>query len=179
MKTVGRPRRNDVVYSEPVWPEKAIGIIYCLTNNDNGKKYVGQTINHLEVRVSRHFSRQYNYMKINQALLEDRRLGKWSAEVIQFCYSKEELLNREEYWIKELNTVQNGYNTLSGFVPKDNTNENLMRRYEITFPDGHNEVIKGITKFCRKYNLSRGSLMATIEGGRAFHKGFKAKRLAA
>jgi len=94
-------------------------IIYKVTNLQNGKIYVGQTIKALEIRKKEHLknyktekklSSPYFYYSINK-YGEDN--FKW--DIIDMADSQEELNNKEKYWIREFNSlVPNGYNMTEG-----------------------------------------------------------------
>lgn len=47
------------------------------------------------------------------------------------------------------------------------------KKYIITYPDGHNEVIQGMKRFCRENNLNSGNMIAIARGKRRHHKGFR------
>lgn len=51
------------------------------------------------------------------------------------------------------------------------------KRYIITFPDGHEEVVLSLRAFCLKYGLIYHSLWQTILGktSKSNHRGFKVK----
>lgn len=92
--------------------------IYKITNNINGKSYVGQSIN-IKDRWKQHIYKAYNEKEIgyNSAIHQAfRKYGEenFSFDVIELC-KKEELDEKEIYWIKKLNTLSPlGYNILPG-----------------------------------------------------------------
>ena len=51
--------------------------------------------------------------------------------------------------------------------------------YEVTFPDKHIEIIKGMSEFCRKHHLVRGDMtdLALNTTKRSQHKGYKCKKI--
>lgn len=54
--------------------------------------------------------------------------------------------------------------------------ERYAKVYIVTFPDGHTEEVRNLTKFCREHNLSR-QVMDDIVHGKSkagIHRGFKA-----
>jgi group I intron endonuclease len=55
---------------------------------------------------------------------------------------------------------------------------NCSKNYLITFPDGHKEIIKNLTTFCKKLNLDRRSMHRVISGKYKKHKGFRCEKVA-
>lgn len=96
---------------------KVNGIIYKITNSIDKKVYIGQTINSLESRISKHISlanKDSNRTYLHRAL---KKHGKYNFEweIIKYCYSKEELDEMEFNYIKQYNSmVPNGYNMTMG-----------------------------------------------------------------
>lgn len=87
-------------------------VIYKATNKKNGKIYIGQTIRPLKTRIACHF--------ISNIGLFSRALRKYGTdgfdfEIIEKCLSKEELNQREIYWISFFGCVSPcGYNLTQG-----------------------------------------------------------------
>lgn len=87
-------------------------IIYKVTNNVNGKIYIGQTIRTIDERISEH-QRKKNSL-IGKAI---KRYGieSFTIESIETVTTIEMLNNREIYWIKHFKCmVPNGYNQCVG-----------------------------------------------------------------
>ena len=88
------------------------GIIYAGENLLTHKIYVGQTVRSLKKRIREH--------KNNTKSLIGRALHKYGEEnfvwvILEECDSREQLDEREIYWIKTLNTkFPNGYNLTDG-----------------------------------------------------------------
>jgi len=98
--------------------EKPYGIIYLITNNINGKGYVGQTIQTIEARWRGHIS---NARKNSESVIHKsmRKYGTDNFVIEEICkaFNQEELDIQEQYWIFELNTHFNngkGYNMTWG-----------------------------------------------------------------
>ena len=51
-------------------------------------------------------------------------------------------------------------------------------KYEITFPDGHTEIIVNMARFCRENNLQRTNMSRVSRGIRKQHKGYKCTKIA-
>lgn len=95
-----------------------IGFIYKITNNINGKVYIGQTIQPVKERWYRHcsnsnyLSKQEKDMHIKRAIL---KYGKQNfvIDVLEEC-PQEILDEREKYYISYYNSYANGYNGTKG-----------------------------------------------------------------
>lgn len=99
---------------------KNTGVVYSLKNLINGKLYIGQTSKTLEWRLRIHITDSKRHrMKIGSAL-QEFGVENFEGRVVEFVYADtslelERLLDeRETYWIKELNSRENGYNETDG-----------------------------------------------------------------
>lgn len=63
----------------------------------------------------------------------------------------------------------------SGYVPGRSPRQadKLMADWEVTFPDGHVEVVSNLRQFCRDYGLHSSNLLQQKNGS----KGYKVKKL--
>lgn len=91
------------------------GIIYKITNTINGKLYFGQSIlSQMFERARQHEKTHDNCKALNEAI---SKYG-WDAfilEIIDVAYTKEELDEKEIYWIAKYNTCHGvGYNCTEG-----------------------------------------------------------------
>lgn len=92
------------------------GFIYKITNIVNNKSYIGQTIQSVKERFYQHCSnkcsREVANMAIHRAI---KKYGKknFIIEVIEEV-EKENLNDREIYWISYYNTYNDGYNSTKG-----------------------------------------------------------------
>ncbi|WMU08104.1 putative intron-associated endonuclease 1 [Clostridium phage vB_CtyS-FA67] len=105
------------------------GIIYVAENIINGKRYVGQTIRKFEERQAQHKkdSERLDF-KFYRAI---RKYG-WDnfnwAVIVEGVESVESLNSLEQYWIKELDTFESGYNSTTGgegYIVSDETKKKL------------------------------------------------------
>lgn len=91
--------------------------IYKFENLLNGHCYIGQSIN-IERRYREHINRAENLAKTESHSVLHRALKKYgisnfSFTILEEC-SKEQLNEREQYWIAYYDSFANGYNSTSG-----------------------------------------------------------------
>lgn len=98
--------------------------IYVITNRINGKQYVGMTKHTIEERLKGHISHAKTYRsKFHNAI---RKYGyeNFIIEELEAC-AEIDLDEREKFWINELDTLANGYNSTcggqKGFTSKHST----------------------------------------------------------
>jgi len=106
-------------------------IVYLITNKINGKRYVGQTVQLLNVRWSKHchVSNANKGMLIVHAIQKYGR-DSFEIKVLSKCSSLEEMNYRERYYIKLLKTSSpNGYNILPGGLNSLHTEETKKKIY--------------------------------------------------
>ena len=86
-------------------------VVYKITNQTNGKIYIGQTRQSIEKRFLQH-------SKANSPLGNDMRdcgLENFTIEVVEECETQEQTNQREQVLIRELNCkIPNGYNQTNG-----------------------------------------------------------------
>lgn len=91
--------------------------IYKITNNLNGKAYIGQTIQSMEHRKCEHIYRMLNQPERKHKLymaLRKYGIENFTWDVIESCQNAEELNTREKYFIGLFNTYNRGYNMTEG-----------------------------------------------------------------
>jgi group I intron endonuclease len=94
------------------------GIIYLVRNKINNKKYIGQTVNSISVRWTKHkYSANHNSSN-NYFLSAVKKYGEdnFIFETIKECETQDELNYWEEFYINQYNTRNRkvGYNTREG-----------------------------------------------------------------
>ena len=127
--------------------------IYKITNIIKNKYYIGSSIN-LKSRKYKHFKDLERNIHCNKKLQNSyNKHGSinFVFEIIEEVeYSedkklfKKNLLEREQYWIDEFNTVNEGYNI----------NPLAMSRLGSTISEEHKELLRKVNKG-NKYNLGR------------------------
>ena len=86
--------------------------IYKITNIQNNKVYIGQTIRPIKDRFHRHINDAMNNILDTHFARAIRKYGKDSfiIEEIDNAIDQEELNAKEQYWINYYNSVETGYN---------------------------------------------------------------------
>lgn len=97
------------------------GIIYCITNIINQKKYIGKSFSTMEKRFKEHLSDS------NKKRCNNRPLYKAIAKYGKECFTIEllgifpekELIDKEIEFIEKYDTYKKGYNATLGGMEKD------------------------------------------------------------
>lgn len=90
-------------------------LIYKITNLINNKIYIGQTTFSVEKRFKMHLNafKKGQDTKLYNAM-QQYGVENFIPEVIEYCESKQQLDQREIYWISYYNSTVNGYNMALG-----------------------------------------------------------------
>ena len=86
--------------------------IYKITNIQNNKVYIGQSIRPIEQRFKRHINDAINNKLDTHFARAIRKYGKdsFQIEIIDTAQTQEELNQKEQYWINYYNSIEEGYN---------------------------------------------------------------------
>lgn len=86
--------------------------IYKITNIQNNKVYIGQSIRPINQRFQRHINDALNNILDTHFARAIRKYGKenFIIKEIDTANTQEELNAKEQYWIKYYNSVIDGYN---------------------------------------------------------------------
>jgi hypothetical protein len=125
------------------------GKIYVVRNNENDRVYVGSTIQSLSKRMYEHKHSTTNYKKDRKlySAMNTIGFGKFYIELVETypCKTKEELLSREGHYIREFDSVTNGYNSAvagrSQSEYYENNKENILKRNQL-YRDLHKSDIQ-------------------------------------
>ena len=89
-------------------------IIYEIKNKINGKIYIGQ-------HLSNELGSYWGSGKLIKKAINKYGIENFERSILERCSSKDELNEREKYWIKEKNSLVNGYNLTEGGTGGDNS----------------------------------------------------------
>lgn len=137
--------------------------IYKITNKINGKSYIGQSVN-IGKRWSHHLTVAYNdqYAKsqfyIHYAL---KKYGKenFSFEVIEEC-TRDELDEKEKYWIAYFDTYNNGYNLTPG---GDSSPGSKIQIDQYDLQGNYIQTFEGITDAADQLNIGIGNIITCLK----------------
>lgn len=123
-----------------------MSLIYCITNDINGKQYVGKTEFSIEKRFKEHCSdskrerceKRPLYNAMNKYGIEH-----FHIEQLEEC-PYDEAEDREIYWIDKLDTFHNGYNATLGGDAKHYLDYDKI----LCMIDNTNKSLKEISKEC-------------------------------
>ncbi len=126
--------------------------IYKITNDINNKIYIGKTSNSIEKRFQQHLLDAIKLHREKRPLYDAiNKYGKehFNIELIEEVINEDIAIEREKYWIKQLNTYigfknSNGYNATLGGDGK--------RFYNYSFLANEYISLGSIRKVCQKYN---------------------------
>lgn len=92
-----------------------MGFIYKITNQINGKIYIGQTVQSIATRWKQHINDAYAQQKCLHLCAAIVKYGEanFTVEEIEKC-PLDELDQREIYWIKKYDSQNCGYNITAG-----------------------------------------------------------------
>ena len=132
---------GEIMSKRNYYLKKTCGI-YCFTHIESGRQYVGQSIDCAE-RFKQHTTPKKGASGIKGAIMK-YGVDAFSFQILEEC-SKEELNEREIYWIAQLGTLSpGGYNLNSGGSSKTQMSDETKLKMSTT-RKGKPSPTKGIT----------------------------------
>lgn len=141
------------------------GFIYVITNDINGKQYVGKTTDTIENRFKKHLE-EYSRIRCEKRPLYSA-MNKYGIEHFSVRQLEEcdlSILNeREQYWINQLKTYQDGYNATIG------GDGSQLYNYELFIQDYDNGMTGN--EIANKYHCDLQTIRkALVKAGRDTNK---------
>lgn len=147
--------------------------IYKVTNQKNGKVYIGQSVN-IKRRWSKHKNSPFNPNALNYDCIFYRAIRKYGIESFKFEVLEEcnidELNDKEIYWINYYNSVDRdkGYNmTEGGHIPHPNilTEDDVQEIINLLLTTNLNQ-----TEIAQEFDVSQ-RMISAINLGESWNKG--------
>ena len=138
-----------------------MAFIYVITNKINGKQYVGKTTDSIKNRWADHIKNTKRKRSEKRPLYDAMNkygIDNFFIEELEQC-SINVLSDREQYWIKKLNTYHDGYNaTLGGdgsilYNYKELADKYIELQNQFETAAFFNCDVSIIRKACREYNI--------------------------
>lgn len=120
------------------------GIIYKITNKNNGKVYIGQTIQAFKRRIKSHRSHLQNQTHHNELLQKAYNKYGWDAfeaEIIETC-DVDEIDAKERFWISQYKATDraHGYNFESGGNVLKKHNPSTIQKFILSSRGENNKI---------------------------------------
>lgn len=146
-----------------------MNIIYLLTNLTNNKKYIGQKvecrieeIDDIKTIINLKNEMPYYGSSKNEEMRKDLCIHKFSAEILEVVNNREDLIDREEYYIRFYDAVNSEeYYNLS--YPKDFHKYGKKRRFT---SENHNSIKNSFGETYKEYASRESSLSKRINSAR-------------
>lgn len=149
--------------------------VYQIKCTGNNKVYVGGSI-----CIQRRW-KEHTYQLRNNRHHSSRLQNSWNkygADKFEFSILEEilenELIQTEQKWIdeKEAFSREKGLNNRQEADTGAWSAKRLSKTYIITYPDGKEQTIKNLSKFCRDNGLNQGALSAVTRHKANHHKSY-------
>lgn len=150
--------------------------IYKITCIPTGKFYVGASCD-INLRFYHHkrlLNQNNHFNQYLQTAWNEFGANAFIFDVVEVC-KRTDLLNKEQYWLDTLRPyVRNlGFN----ISKKAELGDDRSRYWIVTHPDGHEEIVFSLTKFCRENDLSQGNMTEVAKGKRKQHLGYSCRAI--
>ena len=122
-----------------------MGFVYKITNNINGKSYIGKTETDPVRRYKKHWNESRKESKKHRPLYRAFKkygIKNFTLEILESSVYGEQLCKREIYYIDKYDTFRNGYNCTSGGEGKSYLDYDLIYDTYIKYNKNYSETAK-------------------------------------
>ena len=150
--------------------------IYIIENIVNGKCYIGQSVN-IENRFKKHISNatNINHKQYHSLLYEEiRKFGKenFIFDILEEC-EKQELNNREIFWITYYDSCRGGYNQSSGGSGRNGSSSRISWDDFDNIIDDLRDDKLTYFEIAKKYNINKNTVININLGKTLYNKYIK------
>lgn len=151
------------------------GIIYKIENKINKKIYIGQTVRTFKQRYRNDLAKYTHNEEVRKDILLYGIENFEITKELDIAKTKEELDEKERYYISLYDSFRNGYNeTIGGdSLGSGKNNPNSRKVILLNF----NEIFTSITQGAKKYNITPQQISACCHGKRKSAGKFNNKKL--
>lgn len=126
---------------------ESFGVIYKITNKINGKIYIGQTTQSLEIRWRQHCTDKRSGCRSLRNAIKKYNKENFNLKTIAECKSLDEMNQLEPYYIKKFDTLSpSGYNLRTG-----GDNSLLSEETKLKISES-GKIVQNTPKVARKRN---------------------------
>ena len=149
--------------------KKMIGI-YKITNNKNNKIYIGQS-NDIYRRFYEHQTKGASSRIPVDIAIQKYGKDSFSYEVLEEC-DISELNEKEKFWIKKLNAIENGYNCSEGgdqqSIGENNGRSKLTEQDIIDIRNAYNNHLKQKDVYEKYKDIISFNYFQNLQQGRSW-----------
>lgn len=176
-------RKEDNCFLLETLSVKSFMLIYKITNEINGKCYIGQTVNSFDRRYDGGKWWLYTSNIHLKRAVKKYGLENFSLSIVEENILSESTLDQKEiYYIKKYNSLYPyGYNFLEGGSGRKHHAETADKislslrkgkKYLFKSPSGEIMEIINLAKFCRENNLNETMMQNVSKGQNKKHRGW-------
>lgn len=138
--------------------EGNMGYIYIIKNTVNNKVYIGQTVNNINLRFSKH--KFAAYTGTSKLYVNMRNIGIDNFYIEEICKCDNKELNKLEiYYISKYNSYHDGYNSTQGGAGGEHNElyeDEAVKRFQIDYNS------MALNELCIKYKVSEAFIYSLL-----------------
>lgn len=121
-----------------------MGEIYKIINDFNNRVYIGKTLKTTEVRKKEHLHQLNDGSAIHNSILKHGVEHFTWVCIEKNIYDKNELAQREKYWISYYDSYNNGYNMTKGGEGGNGTHAKNLDKWRKEHPEESQKLINNL-----------------------------------